>query len=293
MSNEMRTIRKVSVVSTGTVQVRPQHVKSTGSPLMWWLLTSRKWTPPRPINVYVIEHKQGLVLFDTGQDRGSVTDPHYFPKGLSGHLYARLARFAIRPGETLTERLRGIGYEPSQVHTVVLSHLHQDHIGGLAELRHAQILVSSREWAELDTHCPEIKGLLEAHIRLAGLRWAPVIFAPVDDTTIAPFTTAYDVFGDQSLLLVPTPGHTPGSLSMLLRQEGMAPLLFVGDLTYDLETFNTGGLPGVGKRRSLLGSTGAVNELRRLYPDLAILAAHDPDAAPLLARAVEAPEVTS
>jgi N-acyl homoserine lactone hydrolase len=283
----MRPIHRVSVVSTGTVRIRPQHVDSTGSPLMWWLMTSRRWTAPRPINVYVIEHERGLVLFDTGQDRGSVTDPDYFPKGLSGHLYARLARFTIRPEETLTERLRGIGYEPSQVRTVVLSHLHQDHIGGLAELGQAEILVSANEWAGLDTQCPEVQGLLERHIKLPGLRWTQVTFAPVDDVTISPFAAAHDVFGDGSLLLVPTPGHTPGSLSMLVRQKGMAPILFVGDLTYDLEKLTAGRVPGVGERRALLESTHAVNELKRRYPDLVILAAHDPAAAPLLAQALE------
>jgi glyoxylase-like metal-dependent hydrolase (beta-lactamase superfamily II) len=260
---------------------------------MWWLLTSRRWTPPRPINVYVIEHERGLVLFDTGQDRDSVIDPDYFPKGLTGHLYARLARFAIQPGETLTERLRGIGYEPSQVRTVVLSHLHQDHIGGLAELGNAEILVSAREWAELDTRCPEVNGLLVQHIKLPGLRWTQVTFAPLNDATITPFTAAYDVFGDGSLLLLPTPGHTAGSLSLLLRQEGMAPMLFVGDLTYDLEKLATGHVPGVGKRRGLLKSTHAVNELRRSHPDLVILAAHDPAAAPLLGRALEALKAAS
>jgi N-acyl homoserine lactone hydrolase len=83
MESVLQPIQRVSVVSTGTVQIRPQHVESTGSPLMWWLMTSRRWTEPRPINVYVIEHEKGLVLFDTGQDRASVTDPHYFPKGFS------------------------------------------------------------------------------------------------------------------------------------------------------------------------------------------------------------------
>jgi N-acyl homoserine lactone hydrolase len=288
----MQPIHRVSVVSTGTVQIRPQHVDSTGSPLMWWLLTSRRWTAPRPINVYVIEHEQGLVLFDTGQDRDSLTDPHYFPKGLTGHLYSRLARFSIQPGETLTERLRSIGYEPGQVRLVVLSHLHQDHIGGLAELGNAEILVSAREWAELGTGCPEVKGLLERHIKLPGVRWTPVSFAPVDDPSIAPFVASHDLFGDGSLLLLPTPGHTPGSLSMLLRQEGMAPMLFVGDLTYDLDKLNAGRVPGVGERRGLLESTGAVNALKDLYPDLVVLAAHDPAAAPLLGQTREASPVS-
>ena len=65
-------IRRVSVVSTGQVQIRPDHLASTWRPTAWrptawWLLASRRWTGPRPINAYVIEHRDGLVLFDTGQ----------------------------------------------------------------------------------------------------------------------------------------------------------------------------------------------------------------------------------
>jgi N-acyl homoserine lactone hydrolase len=109
-----------------------------------------------------------------------------------------------------------------------------------------------------------------------------------DDPSIAPFAAAHDVFGDGSLLLVPTPGRTPGSLSLLLRQEGMVPMLLVGDLTYDLGKLIAGRVPGVGERGGLLESTRAVNELRRIYPDLVVLAAHDPAAAPLLGQALEA-----
>jgi len=65
-------IRRVSVVSTGHVQIRPDHVSATWRPMALWLLTSRQWTGPRPINAYVIEHRDGVVLFDTGQDRASV-----------------------------------------------------------------------------------------------------------------------------------------------------------------------------------------------------------------------------
>ena len=72
-------IRRVSVVSTGQVQIRPDHVAATWRPTSVWLLASRTWTRPRPINAYVIEHRDGLVLFDTGQDRASVIDPGYFP----------------------------------------------------------------------------------------------------------------------------------------------------------------------------------------------------------------------
>ena len=46
-----------------------------------WLLTTRRWTDSLPINVYVIDHEDGLILFDTGQDRTAVTDPAYYPGG--------------------------------------------------------------------------------------------------------------------------------------------------------------------------------------------------------------------
>ena len=77
-------VRAVSALSTGTVQIHPEHPFSTSKPLYWWLLASRRWTPPRPVTAYVIEHTQGLILFHTGQDRASVTDDGYFPAASPG-----------------------------------------------------------------------------------------------------------------------------------------------------------------------------------------------------------------
>ncbi len=44
-------VKAVSVVSTGTVRIRPEHPYGTRKPLYWWLLTSRRWTPPRPVTM--------------------------------------------------------------------------------------------------------------------------------------------------------------------------------------------------------------------------------------------------
>lgn len=164
-------IRRVSAVSTGLVQIRPDHLASTWRPTAWWLLASRCWTGPRPINAYVIEHRDGLVLADAGQDRASVTDPGYFPGGMTGVLYGRLAGFAIGPTETLTSGLSRLGYAAGDVSTAVLSHLHQDHSGGLAELSHAEIVVSQAEWDTLSRPLPQPRGLMYCHIHLPGLRW--------------------------------------------------------------------------------------------------------------------------
>jgi N-acyl homoserine lactone hydrolase len=289
--NRSDPVRRVSVVSTGQVQIRPEHMSSTWRPMFLWLLTSRRWTGPRPINAYVIEHRDGVVLFDTGQDRASVTDPGYFPGGVTKVLYDRLARFEIGSQETLRAGLGRLGYAVSDVRTAIISHLHQDHIGGLGELGQADIVVSQAEWDTLSGLRPDLRGLMTRHIDLPGLRWNRITPGRTSDPSLTPFARSHDLFGDGSLVLLPTPGHTPGSMSLLVRCAGQPPLLMVGDLTYDVHLLEDGHVPGVGSRRRLRAASQTVNRLREHLPDLVVLPAHDPAAASRLAQATGQPPV--
>ena len=75
------------------------------------------------------------------------------------------------------------------------------------------------------------------------------------------------------MLVLPTPGHTPGSVSLLVRRPGHAPLLMVGDLTYDDALLAAGKLPGVGDKQQMRQSVHMVNALRRTLPGLVVLPA--------------------
>jgi N-acyl homoserine lactone hydrolase len=284
-SADISPIRSVAVLSTGSVDIRPRQAFGSRWPLYAWLLASRRWLPPRPINVFVVDHADGLILFDSGEDRAVVTDADYLPPGWMGWLYRRLARFHIGPRETLTAQLEGLGYDPARVQKVVLSHLHQDHIGGIRALRHAEMVVADREWVELTAPRPELRGFMRRHIDLPGVTWRRIGFEPTNDPELAPFEAAHDLLGDGSLVLLPTPGHTPGSLSLLVRRSNVRPLLMVGDLTYGIDLMDEGRIPGIGARRALEASTSRVRRLRARLAGLAVLAAHDPAAAELLRRA--------
>src|SRR5215467_6591700 len=235
-------VKAVSVISTGSVRIHPEQPYGTRKPLYWWLLTSQRWTPPRPINVYVIEHAKGLILFDTGQDRASVTDDTYFPGGVTGYLYHRLARFDIGADDTLTAQLATLGYNPADVDTAIVSHLNEDHIGGLGELAGSDLLVSAAEWAEMAKPAPELRGFLRNRIQLPGLTWHQVSPERTDDPA-------------------------------------KAPLLLTGDLTYGADILERGQVPGVGNRRRLAESSRKVLALAERQPGLVVLPAHDPTAA--------------
>lgn len=278
-------IRSIQILSTGSVKIRPEHGHRNWKPVGLWLLTSNEWTPPLPINVFVIEHERGLVLFDCGQDRRSVTDKDYYPGGLAGVVYRRLAEFAIGEGETLVSLLKAQGHNPADVTHVVVSHLHQDHMGCIEDLPNAELITSKAEWKAMHSMGAEMNGYLVKHIEAAGDRWRQIDFTEkVADA--APFPAAFDLFGDGSLVIVPTPGHTPGSISMLVRSDNFDPLLLVGDLTFDAPHFGCDHLPGLGNLRSLKESTKLVEGLAARTPGLGICAAHDPAAAGILGAAV-------
>lgn len=271
-------VKTIHVFSTGSAAQHKEHRYGSKLPRIWWVLTSRSWVD-LPINVFLIEHEDGLVLFDTGLDPALKIDPNYISQAIGRFLVDRIFRFEISSDDKLGKQLERIGVSPGAVTKAIISHLHFDHIGGIADIPQAELLVTEREWAQLSDPHPEHEWILREHIEIPGAKWRPIKFQSLDDPLVAPFGGGYDVMGDGSMVLLPTPGHTPGSMSMLLRSAGMPPILLIGDLAYEEKSIMEDRAPGTGDAETLRESYAKVRRLKEILPDLVIVPSHDEKAA--------------
>lgn len=270
----------VIALECGRVRVRPHNIAGDGTPMLWWTLTSRTWTGWLPVNAFLVRHPRGDLLFDTGQSPRSL-EPGYYPGGLIGWVFRRQAAFEVGEGDELAVRLAEAGAGLDSIAFAAISHLHQDHAGNLALLGGTPVLISASEHALLSERNPAMHGVLTE--QLGDPNYAPVAFAPSSDPVLAAFEGAYDVHGDGSLVLLPTPGHSPGSMSLLVRRAGAAPLLLVGDAAYEPALLLEDVVPDVGDRAAQLETARRIRALGEAVPGLRIAAAHDPAAASLVA----------
>lgn len=186
------------------------------------------WAPWRaealPVNTFLVEHPAGLCLFDAGQAARSARRG-YFP---AWHPFFRLARFELTSEDEVGAQLRSAGIELGDVRWVVVSHLHTDHVGGLGELPSSQVVVSRVEWERAQGVVGKMRGYLPQH-------WpheVEPLLLNLEAGGFGPFPASHDLAGDDTLLIVATPGHTPGHVSLLVRRPS-ASVLLGGDLAHD------------------------------------------------------------
>lgn len=267
-------ITSVRVLNCGRAELHKEHRYGSRLPQLWWVFFGRSWVP-LPLQCFLIEHSDRLVLFDTGIDPAILSDKDYIKQAIGRFLLPRIFRLQVAEGDRIDQVLASAGVAASDIQTAVISHLHFDHVGGIAQIPQADLLVSDQEWAILSESHPEREWILREHIEIPSAKWRQISFEPTDDPLFEGFDGIHDVAGDGSMVLIPTPGHTPGSMSLLIRQEGWAPILLVGDLTYETALLEQDIVPGTGDRETLLASFAKVRRLKELLPGLAIVASHD------------------
>lgn len=216
--------------------------------------------PRIPFPVYLVEHADGLVLFDAGLDPDHAGDP----AGAYGELAERID-IDFREEHLIEHQLETFGFSGADVVTVVASHLHFDHAGGLKRFAHATTLVGAGEleYARAPEKFAQSWFREEDFADRHGIAWQELS----DD---------HDVFGDGAVTVLRLPGHTPGSLALQVRLPSRT-IVLSGDVLHgrgalETETAYPGDVDSVAARASL---RRLKQILRDADADLWI--AHDPD----------------
>lgn len=267
-------IASVRVLKCGRAEQHKEHRYGSNRPQLWWVFFGRSWVP-LPLQCFLIGHRNGWVLFDTGIDPAILSDSRYIEQAIGRFLLPRIFHLYVSESDRIDQVLDKAGVAASDIRMAVVSHLHFDHVGGIAQVPQADLLVSAREWAILSDPHPEREWILRQHIEIPSAKWRQITFEPTDDPIFEGFEGIHDLAGDGSMILLPTPGHTAGSMSMLIRRHGWDPILLVGDLTYEANLLEQDIVPGTGEGETLLASFAKVRRLKQRLPGLTIVASHD------------------
>jgi glyoxylase-like metal-dependent hydrolase (beta-lactamase superfamily II) len=208
-----------------------------------------------PVSSALLRHDQANVLFDTGCHPAVPEDP----EGRWGGL-AKLMIPIMQPGEHVLTGLTGLGLQPDDIDVVINSHLHPDHCGCNAFFRKATFICHTDELAAARAPGSEASGYLAAD-------WDHAM--PTDA-----IKSQRDVFGDGRIVLLPLPGHTPGSIGALARLDRSGTFLLAGDTVSLRETLDTGIIPRNTWNADMLSQS--LDEVRRIEASGAtILCSHD------------------
>ena len=171
---------------------------------------------------YLIKHGDDYLVWDTGNPPAAGSAPA-----------------PTAPSSSLVEQLAQLHLTPQQITFVGISHYHGDHVGQLASFPQATLLIGKGDWDALNASKPNpgVDPKNFAH-------WIS------GDGKVEPLMGDKDVFGDGSVIMLSTPGHTPGHHSLLVKLGAMGNVLITGDLAHFRENYDSNGVPTFNTNRA-------------------------------------------
>ena len=200
---------------------------------------------PFTFSCYVIKHGSDYMVWDTGYLPGSTPSATNKP---------------------ITELLGQMNVNPDQVKFVGISHFHADHTGQLAPFANATLLIGKGDWDGVNAN-PPMGGA-----NVAGFKeWMGTT-----SRKVKPLTADEDVFGDGSVVVFRTPGHTPGHSAVLVRLKEKGPVVLLGDAAHFHENYESNGVPGFNfDRAQTIASLERIKAIERNLKATVIIQ-HDP-----------------
>jgi glyoxylase-like metal-dependent hydrolase (beta-lactamase superfamily II) len=192
---------------------------------------------------YLIKHGDDYMLWDTGH---AMTAPNVAPK------------------VSLVDSLAKIDVKPDQIKYVGISHYHADHTGQLASFPKAILLIGAREWDAITSEKPP-----------QGANVKPFESWIKGESKVEPQGLDKDVFGDGTVIMLRTPGHTPGHSSLLVKLPQMGPVIIAGDAAHFRENFDSDGVPSFNYDRAQ--TVASIQRLKEMAQNLkaTVIIQHD------------------
>jgi N-acyl homoserine lactone hydrolase len=191
---------------------------------MYFADVPKEQTEEFPCISVLLRHRNGNVLFDTGCHPDVPRDPLARWGGIAKAIVP-----VHRPGEDVLSGLRGLGLAPDDIDVVVNSHLHMDHCGCNAFFRKATFYVHAQERRAAADPANEGKGYFR-------IDWDHAL--PLEE-----IEAETDIFADNRIVLMPLPGHTPGSIGAMVELDRSGAYLLAGDALSVKATLNSSYLP--------------------------------------------------
>ncbi|CAH1664675.1 MBL fold metallo-hydrolase [Hyphomicrobiales bacterium] len=264
---------KVTAIETGKARMktaqRTGHEGRGGIGRKIDIFRDRNWVEPLPILCFLIEHPEGRFLVDTGDTwRNSV--PGYLP---GWNPFYKQVQIRVAPHEEVGSRLLALGLDPAtDIGTVILTHFHHDHTGGLDHFPRSRI-VGPRENYAISTG---LRGMMTGCLPQRWPVWLKPDLVAMGGPAVGPFPASHAITRDGRILLVPTPGHVDGHVSVIVRGEGVTYFL-AGDATYSQANLLAGQTDGVtNDPATALATLQAIRRFAAQEPTI-LLPAHDPE----------------